>query len=123
MKTQEQIKQEVVNYLTKSTNHLFQIDGLEHKVLLHKNFYIRITGENVTVSDIDNMIKYYGSNTKNVIKHELFLNPRYSYPDFKEIKTIPYYKSAKIKYNQIIESIKDKGDRNEVVKMIKEMIK
>lgn len=122
MKTQEQIKQEVVNYLTKSTNHLFEIDGLEHKVLLHKNFYIRITGENVIVSDIDNMIKMYGSNTKNVIKHELFLNTRYSYPDFKEIKTIPYYKLAREKYGKILESIKDKEDSKEIREIIKNLL-
>lgn len=122
MKTQEQIKQEVVNYLTKSTNHLFQIDGLEHKVLLHKNFYIRITGESVSVSDIDNMIKYYGNNTKNVIKHELFLNSRYKYPDFKEIKTIPYYKLAREKYGKVLESIKDKEDAKEIREIIKNLL-
>jgi hypothetical protein len=86
MKTTEQIKTEVLGYLTKTLNHLFTIGDTEHKVLLEGDFYIVINGSNVSVNDINTMIGYYGNNTKCVIKHQLFLTPRYYN---KPIKTIP----------------------------------
>jgi hypothetical protein len=69
------------------------------------------------------MIGYYGDNTKCVIKHQLFLIPRYYN---KTIKTIPNYKLAKEKYSLISEVIKDrfllKTDKVEVQKIIKSML-
>ena len=119
MKTQEQIKTEVMNYLNKTTKHLFLINGVEHKVLVEGDFIIRITGKNVSVSQISKKIGWHGSNTKCVIKHELFLIPRY--PN-KEIKTIKNYKSAKELYNKISESIKGKTDKTEIENIVKGLV-
>jgi hypothetical protein len=118
MKTQEQIKQEVVNYLTKSTNHLFLIGNDEHKVILYNDYYIRITGKFVVVNDINKMIEYYVNNTKNVIKHSLFLSPSYGY----NIKTIPYYKSAREKYKNINDTLIGKTDIKDITDTIRKMI-
>jgi hypothetical protein len=118
MKTE--IKAEVLNYLKKSSKHLFEINGIEHKILiLNDDTFIRITGNDISVYNIDNFINYYGTNTKCVIKHSLFLTPRYYN---KEIKTIPYYKNARKKYESIINSIKDKTDKAEIITIIKTML-
>jgi hypothetical protein len=119
MKTKEQIKSEVLNYLTKTTGHLFTIGKSEHKILLEGDFYIIITGDSVSINNVDTMIGYYSSNTKCVIKHQLFLIPRYYN---KEIKSIPNYKLAKEKYSLISESIKGKTDKNEIQKIIKDIL-
>lgn len=119
MKTTEQIKTELLNYLTKTSNHLFTIGDVEHKILLEGDFYIVINGNSVSVADIKTMIGYYGDNTKCVIKHQLFLIPRYYN---KPIKTIPNYKLAKEKYSLISEAIKDKTDKTEIQKIIKNML-
>lgn len=115
MKTKEQIKTEVINYLNKTTNHLFLINGVEHKVLFEGDFIIRITGKHVYVIDISKNIDYHGTNTKCVIKHVLFLTPRYP---CKEIKTIKNYKSARELYDKISESIKGKKDFNEIKNIV-----
>jgi hypothetical protein len=119
MKTTEENKSEVLNYLNKSSKHLFTINGVEHKVLVEGNFYIRITGKEISIGDIDKMISYYGSNAKCVIKHELFLNPRYYN---KDIKSIPNYKFARKKFSEISEAIKGKEDRDEIKKIILDIL-
>jgi len=119
MRTKEQIKTEIVNYLQKSSKHLFTIGSAEHRVILHGGFYIRITGSDVSVNSIDFYISHWGSNAENVIKNNLFLIPRYYK---KEIKTIPYYKDARLLTNKIIESIKDEKNPNEIKKIIKGLI-
>ena len=119
MRTKEQIKTEVVNYLQKSSKHLFTIDGDEHRVILHGDFYIRITGNDVSVNSIDFYINHWNNDSKNVIKNELFLIPRYYK---KEIKTIPYYKNSRILTNKISEALKDKTDEKEIISIIKEML-
>ena len=119
MKTQEQINTEVKNYLNKATKHLFLINGVEHKILIEGDFIIRITGKDVSVSEISKKIGWYGSNSKCVIKHDLFLIPRY--PN-KEIITIKNYKAAKELYNKISESIKGKEDANEIKNIVKGLI-
>lgn len=82
MKTKEQIKNEVVNYLTKTCNHIFMItksneehffkvtiiNGDFYEINIKNNIYSRIKIE------IDKQILYYESNAKNVIKNNLFLN-------------------------------------------------
>ena len=115
MKTQEQIKTEVKNYLNKATKHLFLINGVEHKILVEGDFIIRITGKEVSVSEISKKIGWYGSNAKYVIKHDLFLIPRYYN---KEITTIKNYKEARKLYNKISESIKGKKDANEIKNIV-----
>jgi hypothetical protein len=119
MKTTEENKSEVLNYLNKSSKHLFTIGDVEHKILVEGNFYIRITGNDVSVGDIDKVIGYYGSNAKCVIKHELFLNPRYYN---KEIKSIPNYKLARQKYSEISEAIKGKESDSDIKKIILDIL-
>lgn len=120
MKTTEEVKKEVLNYLKKSSNHLFLIDEKEeHKVLVSGDFCIRITGNYVSITDINTTIKYYGNDSKNVIKNSLFLIPRYYN---KSIKTIPNYKAARIKYNGILEAIKGKTDKSEIIKIAKSLL-
>ena len=119
MKTKEQIKTEVMNYLEKTTKHLFLISGSEHRIILHGDYVIRVTGEDVSVQSIDYIINCYVSNAKCVIKHSLFLTPRYYN---REIKSIPYYKAAKEFTNKIIESIKDKNNQSEIRNIVKGLV-
>lgn len=115
MKTKEQIKNEVVNYLKKSSMHLFMIGEKEHKILLHNNYCIYITGDRVRIIDIDKAIVYYRENSKSVISDMLFLIPRYYN---KEIKSIPYYKAAREKYNKILKYLEGKNE----VKVIEQLV-
>ena len=101
--------------INKSSKHLFLINGVEHKILVEGDFIIRITGKDVAVFNINDKIAWYGSNAKNVIKHELFLNPRYYN---KEITTIKYYKDARKMYGKISESIKGKKDSKEIKNIV-----
>jgi hypothetical protein len=119
MKTKEQIKTEVLNYLNKSSKHLFTIGDVEHKVLVEGDFYIRITGNDVSVNSIDFYINHWDSNAKNVIKHQLFLTPRY--PKM-EIKTIKYYKESKLLTQKIQDSIKGKKNIEEIKSIIKNIL-
>jgi two-component system phosphate regulon sensor histidine kinase PhoR len=73
MKTKEQIRTDVVNYLNKTSKHLFVDDkGNLFKVIFDEKSgrYITIQGDRVSASynTIDESIEYYGSNAKCVIK-------------------------------------------------------
>jgi hypothetical protein len=119
MKTKEQIKTEVINYLNKCTKHLFMIgvnEFKEHKILLHQNWCIYVTGDRIRFIDIDLVIKTYGNNSKSVISDMLFVS-------YNTIKTIPYYKSARQKWNDVIIKLEGKTDKLEIEKIIKEAIK
>jgi len=121
MENKEKIKSEVLNYLNRSTNHLYKIDDKENKILVSGDFIIRITGNNISIIDIDQMITYYGNNSRCVIKHMLFLNPRFNYDDFDKIEGIPYYKDARKKYNKILNEISGLKNKEEIKTKIKEM--
>jgi hypothetical protein len=77
MKTNEQIKQEIVNYLTKTSYHLFNYNNGIFKVYRGGDrFYIIDTGSNfnkVKEIDINRYVSNCGSNAKCVLKHSLFL--------------------------------------------------
>jgi hypothetical protein len=77
MKTKEQIKQEIVNYLTKTSYHLFSYNGGIFKVLkVDDKFYIIDTGSSINKVkqiDIDRFL-LSGTNAKCILKHTLFLN-------------------------------------------------
>jgi len=123
MKTKEQIKTEVINYLNKCTKHLFVIGKKEleeHKILLHHNFCISITGQRVWTTDINKIIDNYGNNSKSVISDILFLVPIYPYSN---LKTIPYYKAARQKWSDIMLKLEGKTDKLEIEKIIKDAIK
>lgn len=97
MKTQEQIKSEIISYLTKTSNHVFIVpkktwstkeekyiyDYKSYKlfkvVKIGDDFYTIIKNPILIIDvkekiDIDYYIKYYNNNAKNVIKHQLFLD-------------------------------------------------
>lgn len=79
MKTTEQIKSEVINYLNKTSQHTFiNKKGDFYKILLEGDFYIVINGDKVTVNKVDDSIRYHDVNTKCVIKQSLFLIPSLS---------------------------------------------
>jgi hypothetical protein len=120
MKTVEQIKKEVITYLQKSSGHLFMIDQEEHKILLHDKYCISITGDIIRINDIDKTIEWYNANSKSVISDMLFLIPRYYN---KEIKSIPYYKAAREKYNDILKSLEGVSDIKEIKEVIKNKLK
>ena len=76
-KTNEQIKTDIVNYLTKTSNHTFvKPDGSYFKIFKREDGTFQLF-ENKTLNlpiNIDQYISWYGENAKNVIKHRLFLN-------------------------------------------------
>lgn len=93
MKTKEQNKQEVINYLTKCSKHTF-VKGIEEwrrvgvsKGELTKEFVkIFVTDDGfsiyefgktrkITMLDIDKMVESYKSNSKNQTKMSIFYNP------------------------------------------------
>jgi len=99
MKTNEQIKQEVINYLVKASQHTFSYeDGKLFKVvnidgtpeaksgfnIVDESSFSKVNGIN-----IGNYVANYGSNTKCVIKHNLFLNRK-----LKSVKTTKYTKGV-----------------------------
>lgn len=98
MKTNEQIKQEVINYLTKTSNHTFSYDdGKLFKIINKDNGFYVIDESSIyklRPIDIDTKISYYGSNAKCVIKHSLFLN--------KKLKSIKNNRHIKDHLNSIL---------------------
>ena len=124
MKTTEQIKSEVINYLTKTSNHLFQTTKEEfYKVLVEGDNYIVINGDKVSVTNVNDVISYYGNNTKCVIKHQLFLIPSYTslnYPatNSNKLKSIKNFKTMREKFNKISEAISGKTDKTEIKNIV-----
>lgn len=113
MKTTEQIKSEVVSYLNTTSKHLFVSENGEfYKVLVEGSNFIVINGSRVTTYNIDEHIGWYGVNTKNVVKHNLFLN--------KKLKSIKSFKTIKDKYNKIKEVINGKIDKSELSKLVQQ---
>lgn len=100
MKTKEQIKQEIVNYLTKTSNHLFNYNGGIFKVFRNGDkFYIIDTGSSfnkVKEVDIDKYILSYEGNAKCVLKHQLFLG--------KEMVSVKNTKDMRSYVNSIYEA-------------------
>lgn len=92
-KTTEQIKNEVINYLTKTSMHTFlkpkmtfdwststyqydYNDSTKFNVIKEGNDFKVVDGEKSYIIDIDQKIKYYGDDAKCVIKHSLFLDKK-----------------------------------------------
>lgn len=113
MKTTEQIKAEVVNYLTQTSQHLFtDTKGGFYKVFIEGDVFIVIKDEKTTVYDINNYVKWYAQHAKCVIKHMLFLLPSYSYVgsnqnnNANKLKSIPYFKAMREKHTEILAEMK-----------------
>lgn len=117
MKTTEQIKQEIVNYLTKTSIHTFvkpkstykwsqtgpqyEYDYNEFtyfKVIKIEDEFFKLENNKLTKIDIDYYIKYYGNNAKCVLSQSLFLDKK-----MKSVKSNKYH-LGEIK--NILESIK-----------------
>ena len=124
MKTQEQIKQEMVSYLTKTSTHTFikpsakfkfgnsetpgyyEYDYNEFsyfKVMVKDGefYYLEKRDRNdykLYPINIDNSITYYGNNAKCVISHNLFLGKK-----MKSVKSNRYHLGE---IDKIIEAIK-----------------
>lgn len=76
-KTQEQIQQEVINYLTKTSQHTFIKPGGTYFKIFKSNQEFHIFENGLLKSfDYQQFIKWYGENAKNVIKHRLFLDKK-----------------------------------------------
>jgi len=114
MKTTEQIKQEIVNYLTKTSQHTFvkpkatykwsqtgsqyEYDYIEFtyfKIIKVEDEFFKLENNNsqntstsykLTKIDIDNYIKYNGNNAKCVISNWLFLDKK-----MKSVKSNKYH--------------------------------
>ena len=99
MKTNSHIKQEIINYLVKTSKHTFSYeDGKLFKVvnidgtsdanagfnIVDESSFSKVKGIN-----IGSYIDAYGSNAKCVIKHNLFLNRK-----LKSVKTTKYTKDT-----------------------------
>lgn len=110
-KTTEQIKSEVVNYLNKTSIHLFvKENGDFFKVLVEGNNFIVINGDKATTYNIDEQVNWYGVNAKCVIKHMLFLN--------RKLKSIRSFKTIEEKFTKIKEDISGKTDKAEITKLV-----
>lgn len=76
MKTNEQIKQDIVKYLTKASLHTFAYEdnNLFKVIKVEDNFFILDQGSIIKIKliDIDKHISYYASNSKQSMKHILF---------------------------------------------------
>lgn len=86
-------KQEVINYLTKTSQHTFSYeDGKLFKVVKDGDLFYLVNEnsvQRVKLIDIDNLLVYYEDNSKCVMKHSLFLNRK-----VKSIKTNKYTKET-----------------------------
>jgi len=126
MKNQEQIKQEIVNYLTKTSVHTFIKPKATFKWSREESYYeydyndftyfkvIKVGEEffqlekssrgsfvnsyKLNKIDIDHYIKYWGNNAKRGVSDNLFLNKK-----MKSVKSNKYHLSE---IDKIIESIK-----------------
>lgn len=106
-------KQEVINYLNKTSKHtfvkpnLFNIetegstyfkvfpDGDNFKVLESSYIYGKRNGYKLTTINVDNYVASYGPNAKCVIKHILFLG--------KEMKSVKNTKYVKAEIDKCLE--------------------
>lgn len=126
MKTTEQIKQEIVNYLTKTSIHTFvkpksnykwSQTGSQYEYDYNEFTYFKVikvedeffklensNGQNtpttykLTKIDINNYISYYGNNAKCVLSQNLFLDKK-----MKSVKSNKYHLEE---IRNIVESIK-----------------
>jgi hypothetical protein len=126
MKTGEQIKQEIVNYLTKTSHHTFvkpkanykwSQTGSQYDYDYNEYTYFRVikveeeffylqnsNGQNTPVTyklykiDIEEKIRFYEENAKCVIEHLLFLNKK-----MRSVKSRKYHLD---RIEKIIEELK-----------------
>lgn len=73
----EQIKNQIFKYLDKTSRHTFvRPNGTIFKVIKSDNNFKIYEDGHIYDYDIDYFINIWGENSKNVIKHRLFLNQK-----------------------------------------------
>ena len=121
MKTTEQIKSEVVNYIEKTSKHLFVKENgdFQKAIIINNNIIIFSIKKDLSdgkfdIYQLDDQIKYYTNNTKCVLKHRIFLN--------KKLKSIRNFKTINDKLSKIKEVILDRTDRSEISKICTQIL-
>jgi hypothetical protein len=92
-------KKQVMTYLTKTAGHTFQKkDESYFKVSIDGETVKVLEGNKLIKLDIDQYVKWYGENARNVVSHRLFLN--------KEMKSVKQTKYVKDEISEILKNIK-----------------
>jgi hypothetical protein len=92
-------KKQVINYLTKTSAHTFQKKDESYlKIFIDGETVKVLEGNKLTVLDVDQYVKWYLENAKNVVTHRLFLN--------KEMRSVKQTKYVRSKINEILQSTK-----------------
>ena len=73
MRTQEENKMEVVKYLTTVSKHAYiKWDTQPFRVIERNGEFLKVYGDKEYRIDVDGTVGYYGANSKNVIKNQIF---------------------------------------------------
>lgn len=99
MKTTADYKKELVNYLTKTSKHLYQTESGHYFVTILQDNTLVVLDSNggVRKYNIDSFVEYYKEHSKSIMKQSLFLG--------KKTKTVRRYKALREK----IESFKSEN--------------
>lgn len=100
----EENRRKVIDYLEKTSLHVFVLGGDSEspkylKVIKDEDNFLLLNGSKIKPIGVDWFLNYYKSNTKCVIKHMIFLN--------KGAKSIRNNKYVKNEINKILESQKN----------------
>jgi len=117
MKIKQELEKQLENYLIKTSNHVFLIEGgFYYKVLpLHSEgnlYYITlIMGKDNVTMNVKQAIperdyQYYGNDSANVVKSRLF-------PEYYKTKSIPNFKRIRKLIDEITPKIKFDNKSNE----------
>lgn len=115
MKTKEQVLKLASAYLSKTSQHLFTTeDGKFFKIETieqdGKLYYVTIKIGDKVVVNVQEVVsemsfKFYGNNTLNVMKGNLF-------PQHTKIKSIPYFKKMKSLIKEIMVDVSTDNKKN-----------
>lgn len=101
----ENHKNQVMDYLTKTSKHTFTKTDLSDptkftyfKVFINDSVITVLENNKIRTIDVDWYVRYYKENAKNVITHSLFLNKK-----MKSVKTTKFVKSQ---IEDILQNIK-----------------
>lgn len=117
MKTTEQNKKDLVSYLTKTTKHLCVKPNGKYFITMISgdNFIIINDDYSVTKYSIKSTIERYGDNSKNVMKHILFLD--------KKVTTTKKSKETKLlisSFNSLFSTLEDSITRVSLSNLVSE---
>ena len=105
MKTKEEMRNEVVNYLENVSKHIFMTkDGKYQTVVKKGNEHYAYKDGNLVKINPSTYIESYGSNAKNVISHVLFPQHEYDstwgYSKDSKLRSVRYTKYLRILVNE-----------------------